>query len=220
VHGGDLHRERERGLPAIDDHLHAACFSVNLVPGSCVTIVAAAYEGKDDPGEGLPPFVEKMDVESELAQYRSWESGLLDRFHASREQHVRRRVEIAESRLRRLSAKSKSLLVKRHSEAPSCKSPVEILRASVEPAVMQLVLAADQFIIERGIGRSIIAGYHWFADWSRDTMIALPGLTICTGRLDIARAILVTFAKYISRGMVHASALYLQYPVRHEESSG
>jgi predicted glycogen debranching enzyme len=144
---------------------------------------------------------------------------LLDRFHASREKHVRRRVAIAESRLRRLSAKSQSLLVKRHSEAPSGKSPAEILRASVEPAITQLVLAADQFVIERGIGRSIIAGYHWFADWSRDTMIALPGLTIYTGRLDVARAILVTFAKYISRGMVHASTLYSLCPVRPGETS-
>jgi Glycogen debranching enzyme N terminal/Amylo-alpha-1,6-glucosidase len=207
VHGGDLHRERERGLPCVDDHLHAASFTVDLVPGGSVTIVAAAYEGKGEPGERMPGFLVDMDIDEEMALYRRWESGLLDRFHASREQHLRRRAEIAESRLRRLSAKSQSLLVRRRTETPPDHSPVEILRASVEPAILQLVLAADQFVIERGIGKSIIAGYHWFADWSRDTMIALPGLTICTGRLDVARAILVTFAKYISRGMVGTRAL-------------
>ena len=56
----------------------------------------------------------------------------------------------------------------------------------------QLVLAADQFIVKRPLpsdpdGRSIIAGYHWFGDWGRDTMISLPGLTLSTGRREIAR---------------------------------
>ena len=60
------------------------------------------------------------------------------------------------------------------------------------PASEQLVLAADQFIVERQIanradGKSIIAGYHWFNDWGRDTMISLPGLTLATGRFKIAR---------------------------------
>ncbi len=51
-------------------------------------------------------------------------------------------------------------------------------------------------------GRSIIAGYHWFADWGRDTMIALPGLTLTTGRADIAKKILLAFARYVDGGML------------------
>ncbi len=55
--------------------------------------------------------------------------------------------------------------------------------------VQQLVLAADQFVVDRPgatgndtpPGKSIIAGYHWFGDWGRDTMISLPGLTLTTG---------------------------------------
>jgi predicted glycogen debranching enzyme len=51
-------------------------------------------------------------------------------------------------------------------------------------------------------GRSIIAGYHWFGDWGRDTMIALPGLTLATGRSDLAREILLAFANYVDGGML------------------
>jgi predicted glycogen debranching enzyme len=48
----------------------------------------------------------------------------------------------------------------------------------------------------------VIAGYPWFGDWGRDTMISLPGLTLVTGRFDIARSILTTFARYLDRGML------------------
>ena len=74
-------------------------------------------------------------------------------------------------------------------------------------AIEQLVLAADQFIVDRPLednpeGKTVIAGYPWFTDWGRDTMISLPGLTISTGRYDIAKTILRTFAKYLDRGML------------------
>ncbi|MDB9527231.1 amylo-alpha-1,6-glucosidase [Oscillatoria sp. CS-180] len=73
--------------------------------------------------------------------------------------------------------------------------------------IKQLVLAADQFVVSRSVegnndGKTVIAGYPWFGDWGRDTMIALPGLAIATGRLDIARPILRTFAQYVDRGML------------------
>ncbi len=71
----------------------------------------------------------------------------------------------------------------------------------------QLILAADQFIVRRSLpeesdGRSAIAGYHWFGDWGRDTMIALPGLTLVTGRADVARQILLAFSRYVDGGML------------------
>jgi predicted glycogen debranching enzyme len=66
-----------------------------------------------------------------------------------------------------------------------------------------LTLAADQFIVRRGVDRkTIIAGYHWFTDWGRDTMIALPGLCLTTGRFDDARSILLAFAECVSEGML------------------
>ena len=73
--------------------------------------------------------------------------------------------------------------------------------------VRQLILAADQFVVKRSLpeesdGRSIIAGYHWFGDWGRDTMIALPGLTLTTGRPEIAKNILFAFSRYVDGGML------------------
>ena len=68
--------------------------------------------------------------------------------------------------------------------------------------VESLTAAADQFIAKRGSLKTIIAGYHWFGDWGRDTMISLPGLTLTTGKYDVARSILLEFAKFVDRGML------------------
>ncbi len=88
-----------------------------------------------------------------------------------------------------------------HNQA--CSSPAE-----EEPGwLWQLVLAADQFVVRRALpedpeGLSLIAGYHWFGDWGRDTMIALPGLTLPLGRPEIARKILQSFSRYVDAGML------------------
>jgi len=84
---------------------------------------------------------------------------------------------------------------------------LDVLPCDAPPAVQQLTLAADQFIVERGqvsdaAGKSVIAGYPWFGDWGRDTMIALPGLTLSTRRFSVAAAILRTYAGYVSEGML------------------
>src|SRR5439155_4446150 len=80
----------------------------------------------------------------------------------------------------------------------------------------ELVIAADQFIIApagrtgeiaraHAYGdevRTVIAGYHWFTDWGRDTMISLEGLTLTTGRHTEAGYILRTFAHYVRDGLI------------------
>ncbi|HXT27219.1 MAG TPA: amylo-alpha-1,6-glucosidase [Candidatus Eisenbacteria bacterium] len=71
----------------------------------------------------------------------------------------------------------------------------------------QLFLAADQFVAARPLpgqagGKTIIAGYHWFADWGRDTMIGLPGLALSTGRPEIAAKVLLAFSRFVDRGML------------------
>jgi predicted glycogen debranching enzyme len=71
--------------------------------------------------------------------------------------------------------------------------------------IESLATASDQFLVRRGDGArssSIIAGYPWFADWGRDTMISLPGLATVLGRFDIAAGILRTFGGYVDRGML------------------
>lgn len=88
--------------------------------------------------------------------------------------------------------------------------------AAIEGPSAELVLAADQFVItpvgrEQDTARAhsagdeprtVIAGYHWFTDWGRDTMISLEGLTLCTGRVTEAGFILRTFSHYIRNGLI------------------
>lgn len=89
-----------------------------------------------------------------------------------------------------------------------------------DPFMQQLTLAADQFIVKRQLAhptdpsampnpahhplsqKTIIAGYHWFNDWGRDTMISLPGLTLATGRADEMADILRGFASYVADGLL------------------
>lgn len=74
---------------------------------------------------------------------------------------------------------------------------------SVDPFAQQLQLAADAFVIRRADGASsVIAGYHWFTDWGRDTMISLPGLALTTRRFELAESILSSFLKYADQGML------------------
>jgi len=152
--GFDLPRERERGLDAVEDHLHAATFQAALEPGQSLTLVLSA--------EAAP----SIDAE------RAW--------------HRRVRHEgLVHTAWRRTQP-----------AAPRAPSWIE-----------HLVLAADQFLVRRPLaadpdGMTVIAGYHWFGDWGRDTMIALPGLALTTGRPDVARRILSTFARFVDRGML------------------
>jgi predicted glycogen debranching enzyme len=79
-----------------------------------------------------------------------------------------------------------------------------------QPVPVELIYAADQFVITpqrtalpgSDISRTVIAGYHWFTDWGRDTMISLEGLTLVTRRYAEAAAILRTFAYYIRDGLI------------------
>jgi predicted glycogen debranching enzyme len=152
--GFDLAAERERGLDARDDHLHAGTFRAVLQPGAAATVVLSA--------EAAP----LLDGEAAWQRRRQHEATLLADW-------------------RRVAAGAR--------QAPAW--------------IEHLALAADQFVVRRPLrddpdGMSVIAGYHWFGDWGRDTMISLPGLLISTGRPDVARRILTTFARFVDRGML------------------
>lgn len=78
----------------------------------------------------------------------------------------------------------------------------EFERAS-DASRQALLIAADSFIARRGKDNlTVLAGFPWFTDWGRDTMIALPGLTLTSERFDVAKKILLTFAQYCDRGMI------------------
>ena len=62
--------------------------------------------------------------------------------------------------------------------------------------------SADAYLVKRGQGKTLIAGYPWFGDWGRDTFIALRGLCIATGCLGEARDILLQWAGAVSEGML------------------
>jgi predicted glycogen debranching enzyme len=88
------------------------------------------------------------------------------------------------------------------------RSEIELRKRVIETAgfedefLSSLVAAASQFVVARGRQKSVIAGYHWFGDWGRDTMIALPGVALLTGRADVARSILLEFARHVDGGML------------------
>jgi predicted glycogen debranching enzyme len=153
-YGFDLARERERGLPALEDHLRAATLRAVIEPGRSLTVTLSAEPTPSREGETAWQRRQRHEMDI-IAQ---WE----------------------------------------RAQPPPRRAPA---------AVQQLVLAADQFIVRRPLpdvpdGMTVIAGYHWFGDWGRDTMISLPGLTLTTGRPEIARRILTTFARFVDRGML------------------
>ncbi len=91
-------------------------------------------------------------------------------------------------------AERENELNRREQIAASCKLD--------DPLAKALTVAADQFLVRREEDWTIIAGYPWFTDWGRDTMISLPGLTLCTGRAEIAKGILRNFTGHIDKGML------------------
>lgn len=77
-----------------------------------------------------------------------------------------------------------------------------LLKTDLPVKLNKLVLSTDNFIVKKGAGKSVIAGYHWFSDWGRDTLIALPGLTLVTKRYNDAKQILLSFGKYCKNGLI------------------
>ncbi|MCG3125349.1 MAG: hypothetical protein CHACPFDD_00167 [Phycisphaerae bacterium] len=171
-----LPAEQARGFDFVEDHLCAGVWRTELAPGATVGVAASAA----------------ADVTADLAA-------------------ARQRFESRQSQLLSVAG-------------------FQVGDGAAEPlGVRQLVLAADQFIVTRdgggepprspvpagkrrsmarsGLsddqgGKTILAGYPWFTDWGRDAMIALPGLTLSTGRDAIARRILTTFARHVDQGMI------------------
>lgn len=94
-------------------------------------------------------------------------------------------------------------------QAPALPEPADTIAESSAPQTIEerLIEAADAFVVTRiaangAASKTVIAGYHWFGDWGRDTFIALPGLLFETKRFEEARQILETFAGVVRNGLV------------------
>lgn len=166
-----LHRrDRERGLPDVEDVYQPGIFRLELVPGTPETLVLSAEN--DLPAEFGGPQHEEAAAQA-LKRHQRRIKQLLD-----------------------VADRSTENLAKR------------------DPVHARLVIAADQFIVARPETvdansaklsperRTIIAGYPWFTDWGRDSMIALPGLLLCTGRYTEARGLIKAFASYTRDGLI------------------
>jgi predicted glycogen debranching enzyme len=75
-------------------------------------------------------------------------------------------------------------------------------QAMLPHACDKLVLSTDNFVVRKDSGKSIVAGYHWFSDWGRDTMVSLPGITLVTKRFGDAKQILESYGKYCKDGLI------------------
>lgn len=170
--------EAERGFDAVEDLYVPGHFALMLAPGESATIVCEAEESARVPPWRPVPGPSETGLASESRAER-----------ALAEEHERQAA---------LLARLPDLL-------PDWQR--------------RLALAADQFIAGRALGGSggaeaapghteavpghtVIAGYPWFGDWGRDTMIALPGLTLATGRPELAAGILRAYAGFVDRGML------------------
>jgi predicted glycogen debranching enzyme len=167
-----LHRrDRERGLPDVEDVYQPGIFRIPLKAGKPITLVLSA--------------------EQELAKRfgGALHEAVVAQAYQRHQRRIKQLLDIAD------------------------RNTTDLLRK--DPVFARLVVAADQFIVVRpepgAAGNSlkltpdrktVIAGYPWFTDWGRDSMISLPGLLLCTGRYSEARGLLKAFATYTHEGLI------------------
>ncbi|MBI3973152.1 MAG: hypothetical protein HY332_17900 [Chloroflexi bacterium] len=196
-----MHRaERERGLDYLDDLYSIGTIECELAPGA-VLLVAPSVE---------PPDVVRRRL-AELAKTTAGRCGPpLPLGEAAR------RAGEGSGAPSRGDSKAAAALTLALSQRERGRGSSPTSDRSEEEFLAQLRRAASQFLVTRAVpgepavvgpgglpeARTVLAGYHWFGDWGRDTMIALPGLALATGRYAEARAILRAFARYVDRGML------------------
>ena len=233
----DLAVERERGLGDCEDHLHAATFHASITEGQSATLIFTtdAPIFTTDAAANLDAAskinsVSKLNSEAALAAEQTRSIDLLARMQAAPAPKLSFvggtiRAGISESldnALASLAATRESsplAVAKKKLRAGSAaripaKPPTTSSNFSSAPAwIQQLVLAADQFLVEAHPEHSsgakpsqpaagIIAGYPWFGVWSRDAEISLCGLALVTGRAEFARSLLRNAATFIDGGML------------------
>lgn len=214
----DLALERERGLDDREDHLHAATFHASVAARGSVSLAFTT------------DVMASLDTASSLAAARTRSVDSLARMQAIRAPKLSfvdgtEPASISnsvENALASLAATRESKPVgakrKQAQTAPVLQSSLIVKPTSVDFSsapewIRQLVLAADQFLVDAPSvpasgekqarsAASIIAGYPWFGVWSRDAAISLCGLALVTGRTEFARGLLRNAVTFIDRGML------------------
>jgi glycogen debranching enzyme len=199
-------RERERGLPDHEDVYQPGHFSMPITPGMRVTLVLSAntINFETRPGNHAGASTSRL----ARSEGSNWARNKLSPYgEFGGEQHEENVVHA----LLRHNRRTKQLLTVAN------RTTEDLPR--LDPVLARLIVAADQFIVARpgqvedtAIGnqslrlspnkKTIIAGYPWFADWGRDSMISLPGLLLNTGRYSEARGLLKAFASFTKDGLI------------------
>ncbi|MDZ8087225.1 MAG: amylo-alpha-1,6-glucosidase [Nostoc sp. DedQUE12b] len=207
-----LSEETKRGLGDKEDLHSPGYLIVKLQPGDTVTLEARVGFPDSVPGVlTVKTFTEAVEAEQErLSQIFGWK----ERGTAAEEQGSRGD-----------KGDKKELLKISPLSPPSFLSPLSLLHAQcpMTPVAssrqsrpthwlpnahsliwQQLLKASDRFIVYRAsiAGPTVIAGYHWFNDWGRDTLIALPGLALVPQRFNLAKGVLRTFGHYCRHGLI------------------
>ncbi|HEY5263442.1 MAG TPA: amylo-alpha-1,6-glucosidase, partial [Steroidobacteraceae bacterium] len=176
--------EAERGLDALEDLLMPGIFHADLAPQQPVFLVATAETAT--PADG---------------------PAVLDALHAQSRRLSAPLPKNAPAWIRALATASDQFVVRRGktgaapSGSPSAGAASTDASSASTGASSKDAATTDAGATNAGAS-SIIAGYPWFADWGRDTMISLPGLATLLGRYDLAAGILKTYAGFVDRGML------------------
>lgn len=168
--------ETQRGLADTEDLYSPGCLIVELAPGGALTLEARVRCAEPD---SIPP----LDCHS------------FDRALEAEQQRLQQAFALGSGEPSASFNPKTALKIVKHSPPNSLQTLM----------LKQLLLrAGDQFIAYRSStqGPTVIAGYPWFNDWGRDTLIALPGLTLATRRFELAKGLLKTFGQYCQQGLI------------------
>ncbi|MEA5574423.1 amylo-alpha-1,6-glucosidase [Calothrix sp. UHCC 0171] len=168
-----LSEETQRGLSDREDLYSPGYLSVILQPGDTVTLEAQL---------GFPEQNQKLLTSTTFDEA----------------------VEIEQERLCQIFDHEEGKLETKPGEKEDKENLYFFLTFPTSHLYKKLLQASEQFIVYRQSTDSltVIAGYHWFNDWGRDTLIALPGLTLTTGRYGVAKEILASFGNYCRYGLI------------------
>ena len=182
--------------PALNPKLNAESATISIQPYGDLPVLHFAHDPAELDGNGF--WFRNFEYSIERERGLDFMEDLFSPFALTFDLSKNKRARIIASTERHDISKADRL---RTDEVARRKAIVPA-SPDANKLVSSLVSAADQFVVARGAQKTVIAGYHWFSDWGRDTMIALPGLTLATGRPDIAKSILSEFSQHVNQGML------------------